>query len=675
MTHISWDTSQRFCTYFLVHFYIKSLNKLKKILVIIQRSNGDVFLSLSLINSLNNEFNFPKIDLLVNDDTHSVAELFPNINSIITFSYSRKKTDKWSQERDIVHKIKRKYDLSINLTASDRSVFYCLIASKFSISAIEKNSRKSWWKKMLLTHHYYFDVDKHILENNLTPLKFLSVKRKYILDTPAISKKASNRIKERLEKLNIKNFFIFHPSAQYSYKIYPKAQRDKLIDKLQEIGMPIIITGSSNKIDLQIKKQLSKANLIYDFIGETSLEEYLALSDKCSAYIGMDTLNMHIAASQNKPIFAIFGPTKLSMWSPWSNLTKTSAVTNFPIQTYGKNTIFQSSIACKVCGVVGCGSIHGKSDFEYDIDPCSIFNKINNWYLTSKKDNDNEKENSIRKIVLYIVYGNDQAYYDGAIFSLMTFMHWCLEDDKIEFAVLTEKPNFFKEYPVKVITMSEEQKIEWSLNGQYHFRIKNRGLAYAMDKLKLNNFDKVLFFDTDTYFHKSPLPLFELIKPNQALFYLNEGLIYQKKRFRVYIENLENKKILVEDEYYELSKKSAIWGSLMIGITSNMQPSLDWADKLLVKFFDLVPSHTIEPFALSEALLRKYRLVEGKKYVSLYSTSRKKEYAKQILSNFLNDSHSVNFDKKVLLAQDLKIKRPMYVVVKQRFLRFFNKKC
>ena len=82
------------------------MNKLKKILVIIQRSNGDVFLSLSLINSLNNEFNFPKIDLLVNDDTQSVAELFPNINSIITFSYSRKKTDKWSQERDIVNKIK-----------------------------------------------------------------------------------------------------------------------------------------------------------------------------------------------------------------------------------------------------------------------------------------------------------------------------------------------------------------------------------------------------------------------------------------------------------------------------------------------------------------------------------------------------------------------------------------
>ena len=49
---------------------------------------------------------------------------------------------------------------------------------------------------------------------------------------------------------------------------------------------------------------------------------YFALSELSLAYIGMDTLNMHIAAAQNKRIFAIFGPTNLTMWSPWSNELK-----------------------------------------------------------------------------------------------------------------------------------------------------------------------------------------------------------------------------------------------------------------------------------------------------------------------------------------------------------------
>ena len=104
------------------------------------------------------------------------------------------------------------------------------------------------------------------------------------------------------------------------------------------------------------------------------------------------------------------------------------------------------------------------------------------------------------------------------------------------------------------------------MNGAYHFRIKNRGMAYVMDHLDLKGLDKILFFDTDTYFNKSPLELFDLINYNQALFYLNEGLIYERKMFYTYIENLEGKEIEIDDEVYQLSNSSAMWGSLMIGI-------------------------------------------------------------------------------------------------------------
>ena len=278
-----------------------------------------------------------------------------------------------------------------------------------------------------------------------------------------------------------------------------------------------------------------------------------------------------------------------------------------------------------------------------------------------------------RKVLLYIVYGDEQAYYDGAIFSIMTFMNWMDDKNQIEVVVLTERPEKFADYPINTLLMSKKQKNEWSLSGAYHFRIKNRGLAFVMDKLKLKELDKILFFDTDTYFHKSPLPLFDLIQSNQALFYLNEGLIYGRKRFSTYVENLEGKKIIIDGETYELSNKSALWGSLMVGITVSMRPSLDWADKLMLKFYDIVPSHTIEPFALSESLLRKYKMVEGKKFVSLYSTSRKKEYAKNILANFLQENKLLQFDEKIRLAQNVTLKRPLITIISQRLKRLFNK--
>jgi heptosyltransferase III len=652
------------------------LRKPKKILIIIQRSNGDVFLSSSLVKGLYEHYESPQIDLLINDNTYSIAKLIPFIKNIYTFSYQEKQNNRWKQEKYLILSIFKKYDLSINLTASDRSVFYALLAGNKSISAVEIDRKKSWWKKIFLTHYYYFDNSRHILRNNLEPLNLLKINFKNIHYDIEVSSEATFKIKKKLDAIKVADFVIFHPSTQYNYKIYPQFLRDKLLSYLNKLGISILITGSNNSIDLDIKKNLPRLPNVIDLIGETSLEEFFALSKLSLGYVGMDTLNMHIAASQNKRIFAIFGPTNLRMWSPWSNQLQISAKHDQPIQTYGKVTIFQANMPCVACGKAGCNDNNGNSDCLDNIDPKAIFNEVENWHK-NEMDNVNipisiETDNKERKVLLYIVYGEDQTYYDGAIFSFLTFRNWIIDSDQIEVVVLTEKPEKFAGYPINVITMSSVQKNEWSLSGAYHFRIKNRGLAFVMNKLKLKEFDKILFFDTDTYFHKSPLPLFDLIQSNQALFYLNEGLIYYRKRFFTYVENLEGRKIEIDGEFYELSKKSTLWGSLMIGITANMHPSLDWADKLMLKFFDIVPSHTIEPFALSESLLRKYTIVEGKNFVSLYSTSRKKEYARKILSNFFKENKLLHIDEQVRLAQNVKIKRPLSIILKQRLLRIFN---
>ncbi|DAB31916.1 MAG TPA: lipopolysaccharide heptosyltransferase, partial [Sulfurospirillum sp. UBA11407] len=60
--------------------------KLTKILIIIQRSNGDVFLSSPLIEHLYKHYINVQIDLLINDDTLAIAKTLKHINNIILFS-------------------------------------------------------------------------------------------------------------------------------------------------------------------------------------------------------------------------------------------------------------------------------------------------------------------------------------------------------------------------------------------------------------------------------------------------------------------------------------------------------------------------------------------------------------------------------------------------------------
>ena len=213
-------------------------------------------MSSSLISALNDFYKSPQIDLLVNDDTYSIARIIPFVKNIYTFSYHKKKNNWWKQEKEIFKRLFNNYDLSINLTSSDRSVIYALLASRKSISAIEKDNKKSWWKKILLNFYYFFDENRHILLNNLQPLNLLKIKHDDIQTLIPISRNIIENVQAKLDKKNIKNFIIFHPSAQYKYKIYPKLLRHELLKFLSSIGISIIITGTNNKVDSEIKKNL-----------------------------------------------------------------------------------------------------------------------------------------------------------------------------------------------------------------------------------------------------------------------------------------------------------------------------------------------------------------------------------------------------------------------------------
>jgi len=361
------------------------LKQINKILLIIQRSNGDVFFINTIVRILQDKYEFPIIDLIVNDDTLSLASLIKGVRCIHTFSYDIKKQMPFRQEFGILKKIFRKYDLSINFTSSDRGNLYAISASANSISAVdEKSYIKSWWKRLLLRKFYFFSPGKHIIENNFQPLDILGLRYSKESLELITSEESQNRVMDLLNKKGIKRYIIFHPCAQYNYKTLSKEKIAELLNYLDSLGIKILVTGGSSEVDISIKKNLPKLQNIEDMIGEITLEEFIFLSKNSICYIGMDTLNMHIAASQNKKVFAIFGPTMLNVWSPWSNNLKRCANHNQPIQHYGLNTLFQADLPCVACGKAGCNDNHIVSECLNSIDLSSVFYEIEKWLKNAK---------------------------------------------------------------------------------------------------------------------------------------------------------------------------------------------------------------------------------------------------------------------------------------------------
>jgi heptosyltransferase-3 len=354
----------------------------ENILIIIQRSNGDVFLSTPLIEALYHAYDGPAIDLLVNDDTLGIAGTLPQVRHIYRYSYLWQGVNRIVQTAGLVRKIARRYDLTISLTASDRSVMFALISGRRSISAVDKEPAKSWWKRRLLSAHYEFDMSRHIVENNTAPLGLLGLDPGSLSVGASHTPEAAGRVDDMLREIGISRFIIFHPGAQYDYKIYPEPLRNDLLRRLDSLGLPILVTGSKSALDLEIKKRLPKLSNVYDFIGRTSMDELIALSARSLAYVGADTLNMHIAAAQNRRIFAIFGPTFPSAWSPWCNELHAATSISRPVQSYGNITLFQADMPCVACGKAGCDDHHGPSECLNHIDPETILNEVRQWRTT-----------------------------------------------------------------------------------------------------------------------------------------------------------------------------------------------------------------------------------------------------------------------------------------------------
>lgn len=349
-----------------------------EILIIVQRSNGDVFLSEPLIRTLKLTYPDSSIDILVNADTVAIAKTLQGIRHIHTYDYGWKRLGKWERikkEWDLIRSIRGGYDLAINLTTSDRSVLYAILAGKRSFSAIEADGQKSWWKKLFLTDCYTHDASRHIVRHNLMPLELLGIESGKIMVEAAYDPSAANELKSLGFNID-EPFIIFHPGAQYDYKIYPKLLRDKLLKLLDSLNIPIVITGGNSEVDRKIASELPSLPNLYNAIGKTSLNGYIALCDRANAYIGMDTLNMHIASALNKPVFAIFGPSLTQIWSPWSNATQEHASMHGVVQRYGNITLFQADMPCVPCGKAGCDDRHGKSDCLDHISPEVIFNEV-----------------------------------------------------------------------------------------------------------------------------------------------------------------------------------------------------------------------------------------------------------------------------------------------------------
>ncbi len=321
---------------------------------------GDVILTTPLIGLLKNAYPNAAIDLLVNRGTGEFLEKDPRVRSVIyspgTGSKARQGTDGY------LGRIFRRYDVAINMNASDRGTIAVILAGKRDRVGFYGNGGfwKHCWQRLLLTHPLRFPEQIpvarycHVVANALDiPHSHLAV-RVYWDDAD------DTRVRVVLEEKGAADaFFVVHPFARWIYKFWRFESFAAVSDRIVErYGWQPVWTSSPS---VEEKRQLVETAalcrhkpVIID--GGLTLNQMTCLLGRAKFYLGLDTAITHLAASTGIPMVALFGPTFTSRWFPWYNdgpLNQESPSTG-AILRQGNIVVVRKDRDCVPCGKAGC---------------------------------------------------------------------------------------------------------------------------------------------------------------------------------------------------------------------------------------------------------------------------------------------------------------------------------
>lgn len=262
---------------------------------------GDIILTTPVVRVLETAFPNAEIDFLTSSQFTEIYRYNPYLNNVI--EYDKSKNIRENEKIKNILFNGKKYDLIVDLQNNLRSKNYSSELSD-NILRIKKNR----FHKLSLVY-----LKKPVLKN-------YSVVENYFNSIAEIGIKPDNKGLEiwtpqekadgvYLKSINFKKTSIaIAPGANHFTKRWLPERFAELARKLKsELNVNIILLGGTQDKDLCRNINEMAGGNLEDCSDSTSILETTEQIDKCNLLITNDTGVMHIAASRQVPILAIFG--------------------------------------------------------------------------------------------------------------------------------------------------------------------------------------------------------------------------------------------------------------------------------------------------------------------------------------------------------------------------------
>ncbi len=315
------------------------------------RHHGDVLLTTPVFQILKNRAPHLEIDALVYGDTVPILEGHPAINRVHGIDREWKRR---GLHRQIYHETglyrtlnERKYDLIIHLTEHNRGAWLVkLLRPRYSVA--ESRSGIYWNRCFTHTFAVQYQRPRHTVEKNLDALRRIGIQpdaheRRLIMQPKAATQERVAALMAE-HSLTAKKFIHLHPTSRWLFKAWPESEVAKLINELHTRGETVVVTAAPSQRERAMVARILEGvkTPVINLTGQLTLPEMAALTAQAKVFLGVDSAPMHIAASQQTPAVALFGPSDEMLWGPWQSPHRVV-------------TSLLPEHRCRPCGLDGCG--------------------------------------------------------------------------------------------------------------------------------------------------------------------------------------------------------------------------------------------------------------------------------------------------------------------------------
>lgn len=301
---------------------------LNKILVRANNFMGDVVMSLPALAALREHYPQAEITVLAPEKVLPLLRCCPRlIDKEMVYDRPFHKT--LQGRRELAREIRsRRFDAVILFQKAFESAWIMARAGVpmrvgFSVEG------RGW----LLTHRIPFHTIQrpvHRILRNLRLLRTIGIDSDRVVFPIDISERAREWGDRWLQERGLvgRKVVLIHPNvsdAGGTARMWPVERFRSLIEGIlerEEIADGVVIIGKPSRLDPYRPLLEMEHPRLHSLMGETSLEETMALMERSSLLVSNDSGPVHLAYALRLPVISIFGPKDPVVTGPWGDRSK-----------------------------------------------------------------------------------------------------------------------------------------------------------------------------------------------------------------------------------------------------------------------------------------------------------------------------------------------------------------